>query len=132
MSIYSETPIETNKPRDLDQEIETKTKELAQLRAARRRAIKHPTDPDDVWIFHSKNIVKVLNEIHGGAGWTVKRVQQDFYRGKFPPDVVWKYGRRTLCSTPRLLRELPARLIAFEAAKTAAKLAAKQAAKNQA
>jgi hypothetical protein len=135
----SDVAIPTNDPHDFDREIETRKKEIARLQAAKRKAARPLPDAEDVWILGSEAIAEKLEELYGkplGKGatpWTAKKVQQDFARGKFPPNVIWKYGGRTFATTMRMLRQLPVLLVDWEAKRLAerrAERAAKKAGKN--
>jgi hypothetical protein len=111
-----------------EREIREKEAELRRLRKAAKRdrnnkeSQQEPVVPD--LIIGGEAIAAELNKLMvAGDPWTATKVGQDYRRQKFPPDIVFKYGARTLAASRRGLRDLPARLSAMNAAKQAEKTA---------
>jgi hypothetical protein len=129
-AVLSETFTDTTEL--LEREIRAAQAKVRRLQAKRDRNNKESADnkqepvvPD--LIIGGEAIAAELNKLMAaGDPWTAAKVGQDRRRRKFPPDIVFKYGPRTLAASRRGLHDLPARLRAWEAEKQAA---AKEAAK---
>jgi hypothetical protein len=125
---------------NLDEAIEATARELARLRRDKRKAKSADPEPPppppqlNEQLIIGAGPIGVELEKQVGGKWPAARVQQDYLRGKFPDDVVFKYGKHNLASTPPRIGRFLDLLVAAETARKAqaAKKAAEQAAKKAA